>query len=126
MLWVPRRNKADRGEQPRVRFSGLDGVREQTLQARGPGGPPKEASSEAQEDEGRDGARMEGGGRWSHKAGSPPLLLQHTHPPTPAHNTLGTDLVLEHGATVTECNQNLPDLEARGGNCRGDIDLFEK
>lgn len=80
MPWVLWRNKADRGEQPRVRPSGLHGARGQTLQARGPGGPPEEASSEAQEGEGRDGGRMEGGGRWSHKAGSPPLLLQHAHP----------------------------------------------
>lgn len=49
--------KAERGEQPRVRFAGLSGAREQTLQARGPAGPPKEASSEAQEAEGRDGGR---------------------------------------------------------------------
>lgn len=66
----------------------------------------------------RMGAGMEAGRRWGHRAGSPPLRL----PPTP---TLGADLILENGVMVSD-TQDLPYLEARDGNFRGDTDLSEK
>lgn len=45
------------GEQPRTSLSGQDSAREHTMQARGPGGPPEEVSSEPQEYEGRNRGR---------------------------------------------------------------------
>ena len=74
------RNKADTGEQPRVGFSRLDGATAQTpLQARGPDGLPKEASSEAQENEGSDRGRREEGG------GVIRQVLRHFYSSIPSH-----------------------------------------
>ena len=77
------RNKADTGEQPRVGFSRLDGATAQIpLQARGPDGLPKEASSEAQENEGSDRGRREEGGGVIRQV---PATSIPAYPPTHVH-----------------------------------------
>lgn len=99
--------KAERGEQPRVRFAGLSGARQEAQLV-----PQRKLLLRLR----RLRAGMEDERRWRPRAGCPSLLLLLMHPlshPCPhTHNTLGIDV---HSGTCVGVpgNQNLPDLEGR-------------